>query len=149
MELKCSVQTYDWGRRGRQSIVATLVENANTDFVVEENKAYAELWMGTHPNGPSYIRSDGICLKDYIDNNREVLGNNANNRNNFKDLPFLFKILSVGKALSIQAHPDKVINAANSLIFDFTNSLMCFYSIDVLKIPKCFHLVCLKNLLFK
>ena len=25
------------------------------------------------------------------------------------DLPFLFKILSIGKALSIQAHPDKAL----------------------------------------
>jgi Phosphomannose isomerase type I len=25
------------------------------------------------------------------------------------DLPFMFKILSIGKALSIQAHPDKIL----------------------------------------
>ena len=112
MELKCYVKSSDWGRRGRQSIVATLAENANSDFVVDENTAYAELWMGTHPNGPSYIKSDGILLKDYIDTNRQVLGNDASNRNNFEDLPFLFKILSAGKALAIQAHPDKVIKAA-------------------------------------
>lgn len=50
--------------------------------------------MGTHPNGPSSVKMESgeeVPL-------REVLG---------RDLPFLFKILSVRKALSIQAHPDK------------------------------------------
>jgi mannose-6-phosphate isomerase len=52
--------------------------------------------MGTHPNGPSAVKlesGDEVPLRD-------VLG---------RDLPFLFKILSVRKALSIQAHPDKIL----------------------------------------
>jgi mannose-6-phosphate isomerase len=35
------------------------------------------------------------------------------------DLPFLFKVLSIGKALSIQAHPDKAL--AKELFEKFPN----------------------------
>jgi mannose-6-phosphate isomerase class I len=30
------------------------------------------------------------------------------------DLPFMFKILSIGKALSIQAHPDKLLVSSST-----------------------------------
>lgn len=108
MELKCALQNYDWGRRGSESIVAKLVKAADREFIVDEDKAYAELWMGTHQNGPSCLKTDGRSLKDYIGENRQVLGNSVDGKP-LEELPFLFKILSVGKALSIQAHPDKVM----------------------------------------
>ena len=51
--------------------------------------------MGTHDSGASFLKNDkggrGISLKEHL---------------NGHDLPFLFKVLSVQKALSIQAHPD-------------------------------------------
>jgi mannose-6-phosphate isomerase len=50
--------------------------------------------MGTHKNGPSTI---------LIDNQEKNLLDYLNN----KPLPYLFKILSVNKPLSIQVHPDK------------------------------------------
>ncbi|CAB4273579.1 unnamed protein product [Prunus armeniaca] len=53
--LRCSVQNYDWGKRGTDSLVL----------------------------GEKVVQKWG------------------------SDLPFLFKVLSVAKALSIQAHPDK------------------------------------------
>ena len=30
-------------------------QGSTTDFEIEETKPYAELWMGTHPSGPSSI----------------------------------------------------------------------------------------------
>ncbi|KAG7205859.1 hypothetical protein KM043_007792 [Ampulex compressa] len=106
MELKCAVQTYDWGKRGIDSTVATLMKSANADFVLNEQKSYAELWMGTHPNGPSYLKENNMPLEEYIHQNHDVLGNEA--KKHFGPcLPFLFKVLSVNKALSIQVHPDK------------------------------------------
>lgn len=106
MELECAVQTYDWGRRGSKSVVAKLAKASNSEFILEENKPYAELWMGTHQNGPSRLKKNSIYLKDYINENKHVLGPKL--AGSYDNLPFLFKVLSVGKALSIQTHPDKV-----------------------------------------
>lgn len=51
--------------------------------------------MGTHASGPSSVKDKGnFSLKDHLNN---------------EDLPFLFKVLSVRTALSIQAHPDLVL----------------------------------------
>ncbi|CAK9832504.1 Mannose-6-phosphate isomerase [Anthophora retusa] len=106
MELKCKIQTYDWGRHGIDSTVATLMKSANPDIVLDEKKPYAELWMGTHPNGPSYMKELNMTLEEYIKQNNEVLGNSVQKIFG-SHLPFLFKVLSVNKALSIQAHPNK------------------------------------------
>ncbi|XP_032664516.1 mannose-6-phosphate isomerase [Odontomachus brunneus] len=107
MELKCAFQTYDWGKRGINSIVANLLKTANADFVLDEQKPYAELWMGTHQNGPSHLKNMEISLQKYIQENTNVLGSNIEIRNFGIDLPFLFKVLSINKPLSIQVHPDK------------------------------------------
>jgi len=106
MELKCAIQTYNWGKHGMDSIVATLMKSANTDFVVDEEKTYAELWMGTHENGPSYLKDTNVSLQKYIQENTKVLGDTIQMFGS--DLPFLFKVLSINKALSIQVHPNKV-----------------------------------------
>ncbi|KYN01077.1 Mannose-6-phosphate isomerase [Cyphomyrmex costatus] len=108
MELKCTVQTYAWGKLGMNSIVASLIKSANADFVVDEQKTYAELWMGTHENGPSYLKDTDIPLHKYIQENTEALGNNVA-QTFCSNLPFLFKVLSINKALSIQVHPNKLV----------------------------------------
>lgn len=107
MELKCSVQSYDWGKRGSESAVATLMKSSDKDFVLDESKPYAELWMGTHPNGPSFVKDTTEPLRNYIKTNTRVLGETVEETFG-DDLPFLLKVLSVHKALSIQAHPDRV-----------------------------------------
>jgi len=65
----------------------------------------AQLWMGTHPKGPSLIASSGESLAKWIENHPDSLSDQLNSYN---QLPFLFKVLSVNIALSIQVHPDKV-----------------------------------------
>jgi mannose-6-phosphate isomerase len=64
--------------------------------------------MGTHPSGPALVSSGplaGTPLLHYVREHSQGLGDAAKP---FKgDLPFLLKILSVRKALSIQSHPDK------------------------------------------
>lgn len=65
--------------------------------------------MGTHPNGPSKVLVGGdkeMLLSEWIDANRHVLGGTVEGEFDGK-LPFLLKVLSVNKALSIQAHPNK------------------------------------------
>jgi len=99
-------QNYAWGKIGSQSKVAELVSNTYRNISIDSNKNYAELWMGTHPNAPSIKMSTGENLKDVVLANPELLTPNIAAKYN-GDLPFLFKVLSIQKALSIQAHPDK------------------------------------------
>jgi mannose-6-phosphate isomerase len=66
--------------------------------------------MGTHVSGPSRISSTGELLSDHLKANPDLIGRAVLEK--FKedqtgDLPFLFKVLSIEKALSIQTHPDK------------------------------------------
>ena len=115
-----SVQNYAWGKVGEESMVAQI--GAHGD--IQPEKPYAELWMGTHANGecaghrvhpprsvsprvlsyaptaPTKVQS-GALLSDWMASNPDQAGGMA-------QLPFLFKVLSVRTALSIQAHPDKV-----------------------------------------
>lgn len=66
--------------------------------------------MGTHIRGPSRIHSPlehaGELLSDWLKTNQYALGEEVASRFSGQ-LPFLFKVLSINKALSIQAHPTK------------------------------------------
>ena len=91
-------QQYAWGKVGKDSEVAKVLKAAGQ--AVDDDKPYAELWMGTHPTAPSAVRlpasssasseQPATPLSSYIQS----------------ELPYLFKILSIRTALSIQAHPD-------------------------------------------
>eukprot|EP00250_Pteridium_aquilinum_P009244 c18537_g1_i1 orf=194-1561(-) len=125
LRLQCKVQNYEWGLKGHQSEVGRL-HAIQANVVLEEEKPYAELWMGTHESGPSHIvasddaiddsndvhddseksQLSSMPLKDWLAKNPYALGDKVMQRWG-TDLPFLFKVLSVSKALSIQAHPDK------------------------------------------
>lgn len=106
MEIRCFIQRYAWGKLGESSLVAKLSKVTSTDTEFNQDP-YAELWMGTHPSGPSVLASSRQTLLNYLLNNDEVLGQ-AEKTKFGTDLPFLFKALSVAKPLSIQAHPNKV-----------------------------------------
>lgn len=62
--------------------------------------------MGTHPNAPSSLYGSSELLSQILKDHSDLLLSEKIKRL-FNDLPFLFKVLSVNKALSIQAHPDK------------------------------------------
>lgn len=68
--------------------------------------------MGAHPRGDAKILDNRISQKtlgQWIAENPDCLGQKV--KNTFKGkLPFLFKVLSVDTALSIQAHPNKVLD---------------------------------------
>ncbi|KAI7905135.1 phosphomannose isomerase type I [Cokeromyces recurvatus] len=107
--LQCKTQSYDWGKLGDVSKVAAYAKASGTD--VNNEKPYAELWMGTHPNAPSIVMdSKNTTLQQLIKDNVELSTKPVYDQYN-GDLPFLFKILSIRKALSIQAHPDKTLGA--------------------------------------
>uniref|UniRef100_A0AC35UEH5 Mannose-6-phosphate isomerase n=1 Tax=Rhabditophanes sp. KR3021 TaxID=114890 RepID=A0AC35UEH5_9BILA len=99
-KLICPIQHYLWGKEGDSSLVSQLKKAVNDQY--ENNLPFAELWMGTHPNGPARLHPHGQLLTDYLANNSLFLGKHEKG-----GLEFLFKVLSVGKPLSIQAHPTK------------------------------------------
>ena len=63
--------------------------------------------MGTHPSSPSIAKDSSKPLSEILASNPSLLGDKVSNKFGKGQLPFLFKILSIHKALSIQAHPDK------------------------------------------
>lgn len=63
--------------------------------------------MGTHPSNPSKDFETKRTLLDLVEDNQALISSDVAKHFGGNKLPFLFKVLSVGKALSIQAHPDK------------------------------------------
>ncbi|NOX87481.1 MAG: mannose-6-phosphate isomerase, class I [Calditrichaeota bacterium] len=98
------IQHYAWGTKNEQAFIPKLL-----GLTPEPDVPYAELWMGAHPNAPSEVdlgsgkRPLSELIQTYPE---EILGQRIARRFN-NQLPFLFKVLSAGEALSIQAHPDK------------------------------------------
>ncbi|TGO14116.1 hypothetical protein BTUL_0058g00410 [Botrytis tulipae] len=107
IRLQCGVNSYDWGKVGNDSAAAKFAAATPADdFSIQEEKPYAELWMGTHPSNPSKDLTTKRTLLDLVQDNQALLSKDVSDKFGEK-LPFLFKVLSIGKALSIQAHPNK------------------------------------------
>ena len=108
--LDCVVQKYAWGKTGEDSAVARAKRSGGAErFEVVAGDPYAELWMGTHPNGPSKMFSSGRLLYDWLQDQQASGGAIGQVPEGYpeNDIPFMFKVLSIQTALSIQAHPDK------------------------------------------
>ncbi len=94
-----SIQKYTWG---------SVDYIPNMLGLKQSEEHWAELWMGDHPRAPSSVILDsgdvtlGQLILQYPN---EILG--ADSKRFGTRLPFLFKVLSAGRPLSIQAHPDK------------------------------------------
>lgn len=103
--LNCPAQNYAWGKFGEQSTVAQLLKASNKTV---EEKPYAELWVGTHVNGPAKVvgSDEETLLENLLKENKSLQSLDEISPQESGNLPFLFKILSVNKGLSIQAHPD-------------------------------------------
>jgi mannose-6-phosphate isomerase len=78
--LEGAVQHYPWGD---PSFIPQLVG------VEPDGQPWAELWFGTHPNGPAHL-DDGRPLS-------ELTG----------ELPYLLKVLAAAQPLSLQTHPGR------------------------------------------
>ncbi|GMM32994.1 mannose-6-phosphate isomerase [Saccharomycopsis crataegensis] len=106
-------QNYAWGKVGSASAVAQFAASSDASMKIVETDPYAELWMGTHPKVPSLNMSNGKTLRDLITASPEhYLGSSIIKKfGSSVELPFLFKVLSIEKVLSIQAHPDKALAA--------------------------------------
>jgi mannose-6-phosphate isomerase len=103
-KLKNKIQNYEWGTKNESAFIPNLL-----GIPAEPGLPYAELWIGAHPKAPSEIEIDGASypLDKVIEQFPvEMLGQYAAEKFGNK-LPFLLKVLSAARALSIQAHPNK------------------------------------------
>ncbi|MEO5878073.1 MAG: mannose-6-phosphate isomerase, class I [Streptosporangiaceae bacterium] len=90
--LQNSIQSYAWGSR---TVLAELQGRP-----VPSAGPEAELWVGAHPSAPSHIPGAGSLGEAIAAEPARLLGPGLDR------LPFLLKILAVGRPLSIQVHPD-------------------------------------------
>jgi mannose-6-phosphate isomerase len=99
-KLTGKVQHYEWG--GYDFIPELL------DIQKENNKPFAEYWMGAHPSASSLITVDGkpVSLNQVIQQEPSTFMGEAVYKK-FGELPYLFKVLDVREMLSIQVHPTK------------------------------------------
>lgn len=98
--LRAAVQNYAWGIPGGANSLVARLHSLNSGEAVSTLKPYAELWIGTHPSGPAeLISSTPMSLSEFL------------KEKSLPDIPYLLKVLSVAKPLSIQAHPDKTLAA--------------------------------------
>ena len=100
--LENEILEYPWGSK---SFIPGLLGMSQTN-----NNPKAEMWMGSHKKAPSKVilNSSRIPLDKLIkDYPEDILGDKTSLKFS-GELPFLFKVLSASKPLSIQAHPDKI-----------------------------------------
>ncbi|KAG1890327.1 mannose-6-phosphate isomerase [Suillus subluteus] len=105
-----TIQNYDWGKKGKDSKVAEFASGAGIHgFTLNQSVPYAELWMGTHVKSPSGVVDRKQNLTQILTENPDLIGDQVSQRFDTTNgnLPFLFKVLAIDKALSIQTHPDK------------------------------------------
>jgi len=104
-------KNYLWGKPWDSSLVARLCEQMQ-DFELSRGLNYAEMWMGTHPSGPSRVRLEGL---DGVGHTKAGLKETIARRPQFwlgrdmqrGDLPFMLKVLSIEHSTPIQVHPDR------------------------------------------
>jgi len=98
-----AVKNYDWGKKGASSLIGRLMG------ISDAARPLAEVWLGSHRSGPAKFEIRGRQIEwDELMRlgAKEVLGESLLSTSG-PQLPFLLKVISVGRPLSIQAHPDK------------------------------------------
>ncbi|KAJ1361211.1 hypothetical protein KIN20_020408 [Parelaphostrongylus tenuis] len=74
---------------------------------MDENETYAELWMGTHPDGPAVLSNSSTRLSSFIAKSHSASYLSNNNWKEDIHLPFIMKVMSIARSLSLQVHPTK------------------------------------------
>ncbi len=109
--LHCFVRHYLWGCRSHGEHVPYIADllGKGTDC----STPWAELWIGAHPSQSALVgdeRSDETLLH-FIQEHADAALGRETRQAGYDSLPFLLKVLSCERPLSIQSHPDKA-NAA-------------------------------------
>lgn len=96
LALQTVIQPYAWGR------VDGMADHLGTE---PTGGPEAELWVGTHPVAPSAVEDHDTTLDRLIaDDPARHLGARLSAEGHTA-LPFLLKVLIIGRPLSLQAHP--------------------------------------------
>lgn len=94
-QMSGTIQNYDWG---------TTDEIPRLLGAEPTGEPQAEYWLGAHASAPSTV--DGTPLDQLVKSDPSIVGAKSTER--FGDgLPYLLKLLSANKALSLQAHPTR------------------------------------------
>mmetsp|Transcript_11029 Transcript_11029/g.33826 ORF Transcript_11029/g.33826 Transcript_11029/m.33826 type:complete len:448 (+) Transcript_11029:92-1435(+) len=106
--IRAPVQNYAWGKKGGDSNMVAKIHSRNAMRPIDYERPYAELWIGAHTSAPATLLHDpSTSLIEFLEREGPKYAHNAKSF----ELPYLLKVLSVGGALSIQAHPDKALAA--------------------------------------
>lgn len=92
-----TIQPYPWGS------TTAIPEFLGTEPTGEPQ---AELWLGTHPQGPSRL-GDDQGLAEYLAAAPEARIGSASVARFGPRLPYLMKVLAAARPLSLQAHPSR------------------------------------------
>jgi mannose-6-phosphate isomerase len=94
VQLECQCNNYPWGKIGTESLAAQYAAVApGSNFQLDNNKPYAEMWMGTYPKTPSRVLSTGEDLQTYLDEHKKLIGTSVLTK--FHEvLPFLPKVVA-------------------------------------------------------
>lgn len=98
LRMKNQVQKYAWGT---PDYIANLLQINKTN-----KEPWAELWLGSHPKASSILTDLNLSLDKAIAQYPEQLLGKTCATLFEQKLPYLLKILSAQKPLSIQAHPN-------------------------------------------
>jgi mannose-6-phosphate isomerase len=99
--LENRIQEYSWGSN---SFIPKLLGELSP-----AKRPMAEMWMGTHPGGPSMAvyKNERVPLEKLIGENPSGILGDSIARKFSNRLPFLFKVIAMARPLSMQAHPNR------------------------------------------
>lgn len=114
-----AIKKYEWGNT---TYIPELIGQQPT------GEPQAELWMGCHSQGPCYVYGTEQSFAEFIDANPDFAGCSS------KDFPYLFKVLAIDRALSIQVHPNaqqakEAFEAGNPNYTDPNQKAEMFYAL--------------------
>jgi mannose-6-phosphate isomerase len=99
--LENRIHEYSWGSN---SFIPELLGELSP-----AKRPMAEMWMGTHPGGPSMAvyKNERVLLEKLIGENPSGILGDSIARKFSNKLPFLFKVIAMARPLSMQAHPNR------------------------------------------
>ena len=82
-----------WGKKGKQSLAAQLcARTPGTDFKIEDEQYYSEMWFGDYPDFPARVLETGELLADVLKKDQQrLLGKKVVDTMDAQ-LPFLPKV---------------------------------------------------------
>lgn len=92
-QLSGTCNNYPWGKQGKESLAAQLcAKTPGTDFKIEDDKPYSEMWFGDYPDFPARVLETGELLADVLKKDPDTLLGKKVVKELDGQLPFLPKV---------------------------------------------------------